>query len=68
VTRLVVAADGRTGRLVAELARLRGHDMRSPERLDGHRAAVAAVRGTDADELFSPGPLDKHTRLIRRTQ
>jgi uncharacterized protein YbjT (DUF2867 family) len=55
VARIVVAAAGRTGKLVAQFARCRGHEVRGLERLDDGRALVAAVRGADALVLIPRG-------------
>jgi uncharacterized protein YbjT (DUF2867 family) len=61
VARIVVAAAGRTGRLVTELARYRGHEVRGLERLDDGRALDAAVRGADALVLIPRrGDAERH--------
>lgn len=61
MARLVVAAAGRTGRLVAELARHHGHHVRRLERLDSGAAVIAAVRGADAVVLVPrPGDPEQH--------
>jgi uncharacterized protein YbjT (DUF2867 family) len=52
VARIVVAAAGRTGSMVAQLARHGGHEVRELERLDDGRALMAAVRGADAIVLI----------------
>jgi hypothetical protein len=48
MARIIVAAAGRTGRLVAQLARHRGHEVREFECLDDGGPLIAAIRGTEA--------------------
>jgi uncharacterized protein YbjT (DUF2867 family) len=61
VARVVVAAAGRTGSLVARFARRRGHEVRGLQRLDDARAVTEAVRGADAVVLIPrSGDAERH--------
>jgi uncharacterized protein YbjT (DUF2867 family) len=55
VARIVVAAAGRTGSLVAQVARHRGHEVRGLEHFDDGRALAAVVRGADTLVLIPRG-------------
>jgi uncharacterized protein YbjT (DUF2867 family) len=64
VARIVVAAAGRTGRLVAQFARSRGHEVCGLERLDDGRALITAVGGADALVLIPrSGDAERHAHV-----
>lgn len=61
MARLVVAAAGRIGGLVAGVAHQHGHHVRRPERIDDARAITEAFRGADAVVLIpSRGDAERH--------